>query len=347
MNRKIYIADIQSIASQGKLTGHYYALARNYQEMFGERVVVAGGPVYTSYFKKNELLVLPYDNFDGGLVTRYRTFVNARKLFKETKGHIVVFQHRTIITTFLCLALFYHGGSKVYTIQYNKEGLRSKIGVFLFKLAKNKINGILCPNDIVGTAFSGIPYCVVPDYIYTGDSYINELSYSARKYDLCIVGRLVAEKGIAEIARKYKNTCFSLLIAGKPQSEEFANEIESICKESKNIELHLGFIPNEDYYSYLKNSKYAVLNYSSEYSERSSGVVYDTLFNGVPVIGRRCKALQFIEDNNLGILYDDLDMFDIKEFFASEKHRVFLKNISKYREKQKENVAILENFFNL
>lgn len=42
---------------------------------------------------------------------------------------------------------------------------------------------------------------------------------------------------------------------------------------------------------YLEASKYAILNYSGEYSNRSSGVVFDTLFNGVPVIGKKCQYL--------------------------------------------------------
>lgn len=346
MSKKIYISDILSHAYQGKSTGHYFALARNYKEMFGENVVVSGGPVYKTGFKDNELLVLPYNAGGGGLKARLKTFANAIKLFKEAKGKIIVLQQCTTITTFLCIALFYHKKSRLFMIQYSREGFRSIIGQFLFKLAKHKIDGIICPNETVGQAFQGVPYCVVPDYIYTGNNKVVDFSFENRKYDLCIVGRLAPEKGAVEVARKFANTQYKILIAGKPQTEELANELLKTCGDAGNIDLILGYVSDDDYYAYLHNSKYAILNYSGEYSERSSGVVFDTLFNGVPVVGKRCKTLQFIDEEDLGFLYSNINDCDFSRLLNPELHKTFMEKISNYREQQKKYKKKLEEFLN-
>ncbi len=329
----------------GKSTGHYFAVARNYQEMFGDNVIVAGGPVYKTGFADDELLQLPY-NAGGGFKARLKTFANAIRLFKEAKGQIIVLQQCTTITTFLCLALFYHKKSKVFMIQYSREGFRSKIGRFLFKLAKSKIDGIICPNDMVGQTFQGVPYCVVPDYIYTGSENNVEIPYKDRKYDISIVGRISPEKGVVEVAQKLANTQYSILIAGKPQNIDIESKLKTICDNAKNIELHLGVIPDEEYYSYLRNGRYAFLNYSGEYSERSSGVVFDTLFNGVPVIGKRCKSLQFIEDENLGYLYSDIRDCDISGLYISDVHNTYMEKIAIYRVQQQINIEKLRDFLN-
>lgn len=312
---KIFVADILSHTDEGKSVGHYFALARNYQELFGGRVVVAGGPVYRMGFDTSELLVLPYNTSGTGLKTRIKTFFNACKLFKEAQGHIIILQQCTTITMFLCIALFYHGKSRLYLIQYSSEGFRMKLGQIFFRFAKKKIDGIICPNDTVGNYFQGVPYCVVPDYIYTVNTENKTFSYKDKYYDICIVGRIAPEKGVVEVARYFSNTKYKVLIAGRPQTEELTKELREACEHSSNIKLHLDYISEQEYTDYLNNSKYAILNYSAEYSSRSSGVVFDMLFNNIPVIGRRCESLQFIEKYELGMVYDEICDINIEKIF--------------------------------
>ena len=341
---KIIIADILTNVHDGKSTGHYFALARNYQKMFGDRVVVAGGPVYTASYGDNHLLNLPY-NSSTGIKGRLHTLANAIRLFNKAKGDIIVLQQCTVITTFLCIALFYHRKSKLYLIQYSKEGLRSKIGRFLFGLCKNKIDGIMCPNDAVGELFGGIPYCVVPDYIYVEDNKpLAAPLYSEKKYDYCVVGRISPEKGVPEIARKLAGTIYKAIIAGKSQTQELADELHSICDSCDNIELKIGYVSDEDYLHYLHQSRYAILNYQGEYSQRSSGVVFDTLFNNVPVIGHRCKSLQFIEDYGAGELFSNITEWEPAAPLNEHFYQTCLSNINKYRLTHKAYIEKLNSF---
>ncbi len=342
---KVIIADILSNTINGKQTGHYFALARNYLEIFGEDCLVAGGPVYKQAFSTKELIVLPNDNIegDGLLKLRCKTFANARYLFKVAKKDIIVLQQCTTITTFICLLLFCSRNTKVFFIQYNQSGLRHVIGRFLFKIVKKKIIGVICPNDQVGKAY-GLPYCVVPDYIYTNKAPYESKPYSEKKYDFCMIGRISDEKGIIEVAKLLVNTSFRVLIAGRPVTEQLKTELVLACGNATNIKLHLDFISEVDYKRYLQESRYTILNYQGEYSKRSSGVVYDTLFAGVPVIGCKCNALKFIEDNELGTLYENIEEFDFNSVLNNLQYDVYLNNIRKYRQSHQYFKYILKEF---
>lgn len=337
----IYISDILSRMNNGKSTGHFFSVARNYQEIFGESVIVVGGPIYSSGFSKKKLLLLPY-NASGK--NRIKIFINAIKLFKYAKGNIIVMQQCAVITTFLCIALFYHKTSKLFLIQYSNEGFRLSLGKFLFRFAKNKIDGIICPNKDVGEQFSGLPYCVVPDYIYTGETEKQDKPYEERKYDFCIVGRIAPEKGVIEAALALSKTSYSVLIAGKAQDSDLEKALLDIASCSPNITLYLGYVSDEDYYAYIRDSKFAILNYSNAYSERSSGVVFDTLFNGTPVLGRMCKSLKFIEEKGLGYVFDDISSFDFSKVISPIQYEIIISEIRKYRDSHNKYVFKLKQF---
>lgn len=334
---KLYIADIRSNCTyNGISTGHFVPVAKMYQQLFAKDadVVVVGGPVYQKYFNDEELLVLPNNVSGDSFKHKLQTFQNARKLFKETKGKTVVLQQSTDVTTHIALALFYHGGSKVYMIRYSKAGVSTLFKRFIYSLCKHKVDGIICPNDEVGKAY-GRPYCVVPDYIYTSsdDDKCNE-SHTEKVYDFCMVGRIAEEKGIVEVAEKLANTKYKVVIAGKTQTDELQARLRKACQGASNIDLRIGYVSEEEYLDILSKSKYTFLNYQGEYSRRSSGVVFDTLFAGVPVIGQRCAALQFIEDFDVGYVYDSLQEVHIANLDALMNEGVLSKlknNINKYR----------------
>lgn len=345
MNKRIIVADILSNTVNGNQTGHYFAVARNYLDIFGGNCAVAGGPIYKNSFASGNLIVLPYNCEDGehSINMRLKTFANAKALFKAAKGDVIVLQQCSTITALLCILLFHRHTSRLFLIQYNLQGLRNKAGRCLFGLVKRKIDGIVCPNEEVGKAY-GIPYCVVPDYIYIGGEKHPLVSYDDKKYDFCVVGRISEEKGVVEVVKSLANTPYKVVIAGRPQTEELGVELRELCRGVSNIELILGFISDEEYRNYLNKSRYALLNYQGEYSNRSSGVVYDTLFSGLPVVGCKCKALQFIENYGMGYLYKSIKEFTPSDILDKTKHAGFQKNIDNYRLKHQEYKVQLGKF---
>ncbi len=342
---EIIFADIRSHALTGKVTGHFIPLAKNYQELFKgvSEIKVAGGPAYLQSFKEDEMVVLPYNVSGTSIMDKLHTLVNCKTLFKNGEDKNIIFQQSSLATVYLALALFYWGKSNIYMIQYSKTSINSPLKRILFGLSKKKIDGIICPNDEVGQAYN-LPYIVVPDYIYTGEAEISSIPFKEKRYDFCIIGRLSPEKGVPDAIRSLRTTNYKVLIAGKPQSEALGEEIRKECESAANIELHLGYINDEDYLRYIQQSRYSILNYQGEYSIRSSGVVYDMLFNGTPVVGCRCKALKFIEEKGLGLIYDNINNIDYSRLMDVEFYNLCQENIIEYRKSHQQYKEKLEKF---
>lgn len=332
IKHQIVVADVRSNSYGGISTGHFVPVARMYCQLFSDSVetIVAGGPVYKQYFPADTLLQLPYNVSGISLINKLKTFRNCRKLFSEARGKTIIIQQSTDVTAHLGIALFYHGDSRLYVIRYSTAGLSSWLKRCIYRFCKYKINGIICPTEEVGHAY-GRPYCVVPDYIYTYKEYNNVKPYAERYYDFCILGRIVREKGVIEAIRRLAGTKYRIIVAGKPEDDTLKRELIKARGTQENVTLILSYLSEEDYNRYLHNSRYAILNYSGEYSSRSSGVVFDMLFNDIPVIGQRCKSLQFIEETQTGYLYDDINTVDFEQFSEVSRYNKFIENINAYR----------------
>lgn len=326
----VYIADIKSRNTGGRLIGHFVPVAKNYQEIFADRckVKVCGGPVYGKYFGGDEFMQLPYDNYCDSLMEKLRTFINAICLFYKARHQVIVLQQSTPITAFLAIICFYWFTGKLYLIQYNTESVNSLLKRLVYWCAKWKIDGFIVPNERVGKAFSR-NYCIATDYIYCGRE-VEMLPFAKRKWDFSIVGSIFKDKGSVPALEFLASKGYNVLIAGGVGEQELLKPLHEIIDKYPNIEHHIGFISNDDFRFYIRNSRYCVLNYRGTYFDRSSGVVLDVLFNGTPVVGTRCSALQMVEDGNLGFLYEDISEMDNANLFDETTYNHCLSNISGY-----------------
>lgn len=346
---KIIIADICSLNKNGRTSGHYFPVAQNYLKMFSNKCIVAGGPIYKSQFTKH-LMQLPYDHIynEKKWIAKWHEIINCKALFKQAKGNIIVMQSVAILTTFIALLFFYKkNNSKLFLIQYYDECINSFWKRLLYNLIKDKINGIICSSDDVGKKFNR-PYIVVTDYIYTDDiNTINKLPYEKRVYDYSLVGGIYKDKGQLEAIKHLANKGLKILIAGQVREEGILEELNKVAKEDPLIEMNIGYITDDEYHQYIRQSKYCILNYSGTYNERSSGVVLDILFNGTPVIGNACKALNLIKQNDLGFIYNGIDNFNPYKILNKELYTKYQKNIHHYLESQKKEISRLYNFLTL
>jgi len=334
MNRLI-VADIKSPVTNGQCMGHFLALARNYHMVFRKSVnsLIAGGPIYKTNFAHDVWFPLPYNLemvHESKFVNKFKYFVNAWHLFRNCHEDIMVVQQGGDVTFFIACALLYrrYRRNRLYLIQYSTTSLRSGFKRMIFKLAKRKLDGIICPNDEVGKAFD-IPYCVVPDYFYINETAQKPMpSYVDKKYDVCILGRIEEEKGVVESVRRLKEMPLKVIVAGNANAQ-IEKELKNICSEAPNITLDLRYISDSLYVEYIRQSRFCLLNYSDEYSVRSSGAVYDMLYNQVPIIGRRCRALRFVSDLGMGYLYEDVWECD-ETIFSEANYTRFMAGINKY-----------------
>lgn len=349
--RKLIIADVKSNNNKGKSVGHYFSIAQNFLDLYGRTIptLVAGGPVFNQRFTDSEMFHLPFDSITGktSLQNKRKTLLNCRYLFRKTnKEDVIVFQHSGAVTTFLGIALFARKQNNVYVIQYDTDALSNPLKRLIFKFAKKKIKGILCPNERIGDAY-GINYCCVTDYIYPNfDKQMEFRLLKDKPYDFSIVGSISPDKGTVEAARALSKTNFKVLIAGKANQEE-SELLIAISKKAANIELHLGYVSDEDYKKYISLAKYSILNYKGVYSERSSGVVLDILFSGIPVVGRKCNALSFIEKEKVGMLYDDISHFDFSSVLNESTYKERQVKLSQFLTKQEKYWNKVVNFLEI
>lgn len=350
--KRLIIADVKSNNNKGYCTGHYFALAQNYLNLYQDKclVQIGGGPIYKSKFKEEELFILPYDSISNQntIHNKWKVLMNCRYLFSQTHPEdIIVLQTAGAVTTFVGIILFAKKWNNIYCIQYSKDPLSSLIKRWIYKIARKKIKGIICPNSRIGQAYAR-PYCEVTDYIYPHfNQPLNNTTYSEKKYDFAIIGSIWPDKGVLEVAKQLAYTGHQLLIAGNTHDVSYANSLRQIAQGSHNIELHIEFISDDDYYRYIQQSRYCILNYQGTYADRSSGVVLDILFNGTPVVGHQCNALKFIEEEQVGYLYDDIRNFNPDAVLNETIYNQYTAHIKNYLHKQKEYKERVVHFLNI
>lgn len=331
MNRLI-IADVKSASIDGKSIGHYFAVADNYIAMYEDcsEVYVAGGPIYQKRFGKQHLN-LGNDSLDSNSVIRNKinVFQNLKQLFERCKADTIVLQCSAVATAYLGIAMFKQPQTKLYVIQYNTKGLDSVLKKILYRGAKYKINGIICPDNSIGKVYDR-PFCVVPDYIYAKKLVTQVIPYDDKKYDFGMIGIISYDKGVLDVAQRLKNTSYKLLIAGYPQNAEIGDRLRAICSNADNIELKLKYLSDAEYQRCIAESRYCILNYSGAYSEHSSGVVFDIIFRGTPVIGSHCRSLLFIKEYGLGEIMENISEFDFKGILSKVRYSRYIENIQKY-----------------
>ena len=267
----------------------------------------------------------------------------SRQLFKECIDDIIIMQSSAVATAYIGVALFKRPGTKLYMVQYNIEGLNTLLKRFLYSLAIKKIDGIICPQKRVGEAYRK-PYCVVSDYIYTGMKKKEDIPYERKRYDFCVIGLISKDKGVLEVAECLKGTNYHVLIAGLPQSDEIRQALQKICSEAENIDLKLYYLSEDDYKKSILVSRYCILNYSGAYSKHSSGVVFDIIFRGIPVIGRDCEAMSFIKEYGLGEIITDFNDFDPSSVLDKKKYETYQVNIQRYFELHRQYISDIKDF---
>lgn len=342
--KKVILADLRTCSVDGKhLKGHFVPLGRNWQQLFGRDCVIAGGPAYLNYFNDKDLLLLPFNVGSTGLVPKLKTLLNAFRLFRSAKGQIIVMQQSSAVTAFVAIALLYRNQSRLFMIQYNTSGVGSKVKRFLWRLARRKVVGIICPTERVGLTY-GRPYLVVTDYIRP--EAINIRLYSARTYDFCMIGTIWPDKGVVEVARKLKGTPYKLFIGGDVVGDDLRSELESIGQQTSNITMKLRRLNDEEFSEYMKDSRYAILNYQGGYNDRSSGIVLDYIFMGTPVVAHRCHATLVVEEQGVGILYDDLDAWNPESVLTQECFDRMVRGITAFSDYQRDCEQRLKRFLN-
>lgn len=345
--KRLVIADITSLNKNGQVFGHFDKVARMYKSILKKEfeVVIAGGPIYSTI--DLDTIMLKYDNdvslmntIVQRMIVKLKEVLNGILLLKQKNNDIIIFQAYSIKS--ILIALFFLKDKKdIYLIQYKNE-LNSKITRALYKLVNKKITGIICPNESVGISYNK-RYLVVPDYICTQDIVIET---NDKKYDLGMFGIMSEGKDVEDIVNTFKNTNYKIMIAGYFSDISRYNEL--VNKKSENIQIINKYLSDTEYNEYIKNSKYVILPYKDYYKSATSGVIFDVLFNYVPVITKAYDTFKIIKDYDIGILYNStLKEIEEKNILDEKLYNNYISNIKKFINENKSQANKVINFLKL
>lgn len=332
----IVVADITSLHRGKKSFGHFFQVAKMFEDIFNknEKVVIVGGPVYEEYNGCKELLKYDVDlqeleAISTKLKAKLKEILNGIKVLKRYKNSEIIFQDYSNTSLFLAICL-QKSKSDIYIIQYKSE-IDFGVNSFLYKIVRKRISGVLCTKKEVGEKY-GIPYLVVPDYIYTGSTENDDSKENEEyNYDFGIFGIIRKGKDIVGVAKRFVGIERTLLIAGSIQDADMQKSLEKLAKENPNITLVNRYLSEEEYGYMISATRCMILPYVDEYyNESSSGVVYDALFAKKPVITRRYETFDFVRIYKMGILYDTLNDIDFSEVMQEKDFLIYKRNIERY-----------------
>ena len=340
---KVILADPISWTVSGKQTGHYRAVAKNYVAALSPfvSVVVAGGPAYQSVC--DNVLILPQNQSDkyGHLHNKLVALRNCRALFHKAGENVVVLQSVGFTTLLIGILLYASRKNRLFLIHYRPIESYGLLYRVLWCFVKRKIRGVLSSSEEFGRTYD-VPHISVPDYFYVGED--KPCKTIDRIYDFVSVGIQHPDKGVLAFAEKVAKSQYTMLIAGTVPCAELKQNLESLAEKHQNIHLDLRYMTEDEYDMAIRSGRYAVMNYTDAYATHSSGVVFDFIYRGVPVVGRDCKALSLILDNRMGLLYRSLDEIDLDVTADDKVYAEFMANIDKYLGKTKSCVESLVHF---
>lgn len=343
IKENIVIADIASIRVGANIFGHYGKIAQMYINMFkGTHCVkIAGGPIYKGIGKNT--ILLPYDHSLkemkgswGQLRFKLRCIANGIHLFSKVKNSVIICQPYSF-ASWMTSIIFSPQKSKVYLIEYKNE-LSSKANRFLFKIAKRKIDGVLCPSKEVGEKYQ-LPYFCVTDYVY--DKSENPTFEEKCDFDFGVFGIMSSGKDVMHVIRTFAGTRYRVLIAGfcGGRYEEFMKE------SAPNITIIDKYLSDEEYSSSIQRTKIVILPYKDDYKNQSSGVVFDVLFRGKPVLTRKYDTFRFIDSCGIGETYvTEINEVDLDAMVKKAQSGEYYEQIKKFIAENKLQVELLEKF---
>lgn len=302
--KRIAIIDTLTLTHEGRIYGHFANTAKQYKTILEHDydVTIVGGNTYSSYFENIRKLpfITDKDDFQNGkfikrLVLKIKVTLNVFVSIIHSYDYYIYQDGNRNIVAFLLLILSFLR-RKVVLIRYTPcEHIEYKFITF----SPNKIKQIITSLEDTKASYP-IPSLIVPDYFPTIQSY-NEHDI---QYDFVILGTIVEGKDYEDIVKAISNTKYSLLIAGHFGNKNRLLELMSI--KTDNITIIDKYLEQSEYDNFLNSTRYVVLPYKKElYTNKSSGVTLEALYAGKPIIAVNNRGYEWIQKQNLGILYDN------------------------------------------
>lgn len=306
MNRITLVDYIGYCDSKGEVTGHTAKTLKETKEMLSDSydVSMVVTPPYAQFFDDSCIAsVLPYESSPQRQSSKFKKIGLYIKKIRAVRN--IVNNESTVwfVNTdfWLYVGLLFSKKKKRqkifatnYLDFYSKKNLKN----FIYNCAVKKINCVFHTN----VELKRDKHQYVPDYWFDKRKY-DKYFVKEKQKDVYICGEINEGKDIIVAIEAFNANGEALIICGKFASQSTYKE--AVTKAHKNIRIENIRLDDDAYYRELAKHRFVLLPYREEsYSNRSSGVVLESIFLGNIVIGPKFLLRQL---GIAGIEYDSID----------------------------------------
>ncbi len=239
------------------------------------------------------------------------------------------------------LLLFKVLGKKIFWTVHNKKPHDNEnffLQTTFMKLLTTVSDKIIIHSKISRNLFSNnsskiidkIVYLPHPEYIDVYGVLREKKNKTTQRYmlNLLFIGMVRQYKNLElliDCVAEIKNDV-ELVIAGKPQDEEYVRKLKQLAGPNKNIKFHLAFLKDKEMINYIDECDLVVLPYNTE-SSLNSGTVILSFSYGKSVICPEIGTISDINDKSSLLTYSYQDNIEHKKILISLiKEAIALKN---------------------
>ena len=326
--KKIILVDyIGNCDAKGEVTGHAAKTLQETKEMLLKdyEVNMVVTPPYVQFFDKNSIsFTLSYESSPQ----RQSSIEKIHAIQEIVKKESIIWFVNTDFWLYVGL-LFSRGkkGQKIFVTNYLDFYSNKSLKNYIYDCAIKKIDCVFHTN----IKLKKEKHQYIPDYWFDRKKYSKYFS-EKKLEDIYICGGINEGKDILGAIDAFNENGQSLIICGKFSNQSIYEE--AIGKAQSNIIIKNLRLDDDTYYRELSKHKFVLLPYKKEnYSNRSSGVVLESIYLGNIIIGPKFLLRQL---KIAGIEYDSIK--ELRQLNLSKISNEKLQRI------KKQNQELIENY---
>ena len=236
------------------------------------------------------------------IIDKYYLFYNLSKVFRQRDYDIILFYKMDF---FLAVYLFLFGlwkknrSTKYIGLIYQQkfEVPFASLVNYIYQKGIQRLDGLIHTLELNELNHKNKMY--MPDYYYVPETYDKYKKIEKQEKVVC-VGTMNYYKELDKLVECFNMGTYPLEICGYFMDKEMLIRLQK--KANKNIQIHDCVLSQEEYYTLIGEAKYSILPYNmQQYKERTSGVLYETVFLGsIPIAPKGLLEYNHVS----GIAYD-------------------------------------------
>jgi hypothetical protein len=285
---KITLVDyIGNCDAKGEVTGHAAKTLQETKEMlsgsYNVNMVVT--PPYAQFFDESSIAcVLPYESSPQRQSGKFKKIGLCVKKICAVRNIVKSESMIWFVNTdfWLYAGLLFSKkkkGQKIFATNYLDFYSKKNAKNLVYNCAVKKIDCVFHTNMELKRA----KHQYIPDYWFDKRKYDKYLT-EEKQDDVYICGGINAGKDIMGAIDAFNANGQALMICGKFSNQSIYDE--AVAKAHKNIKIVNTRLDEDAYYRELAKHRFVLLPYKKEnYSNRSSGIILESIFLGNIVIG--------------------------------------------------------------